>query len=64
MRYYQHGETGRLVKVEADILLNPNNWIELNKEQYENAKELHPPTGGSNVQNPSEYKSQEERVKE
>ena len=33
MRYWQHDETGRLLKV--DVQMSPSKWTELTKEQYE-----------------------------
>jgi len=70
MRYWQHGETGRLLAI--DLQMASIHWIEITKEQYEERlnetgdcpagtdwvsqlEELHPPTGGSNVQKPSDY---------
>lgn len=38
MRYWQHGETGRLIKV--DVPMAPSNWIELTEEQYNEAVEV------------------------
>lgn len=35
MRYWQHNETGRLLKI--DVQMAPRNWTELTKEQYEEA---------------------------
>jgi hypothetical protein len=40
MRYWQHGETGRLLKVQADVPLNPNNWIEITEDQYIEAERI------------------------
>ena len=36
MRYWQHGETGRLLAI--DIQMAPSKWVELTKEQYEEAE--------------------------
>jgi len=33
MRYWQHDETGRLLKI--DIQMAPSKWNEITKEQYE-----------------------------
>ncbi len=35
MRYWQHNETGRLLKI--DIQMAPRNWTQITKEQYEEA---------------------------
>lgn len=35
MRYWQHGETGRLLKI--DVQMSTYTWIEITKEQYEEA---------------------------
>jgi len=37
MKYYQHGETGRVVATEAELI---GEWYEIEKDQYEDA--LHP----------------------
>ena len=36
MRYWQHGETGKLLKI--DVQMAPSNWIELTEEQYQEAE--------------------------
>lgn len=38
MRYWQHKETGRLLKV--DVQMAPSNWSEMTKEQYEEAERI------------------------
>jgi hypothetical protein len=35
MRYWQHGETGRLLKI--DVQMSTYTWVEITKEQYEDA---------------------------
>jgi hypothetical protein len=35
MRYWQHGETGRLLKI--DVQMSTYTWVEITKEQYEEA---------------------------
>lgn len=35
MRYWQHNETGRLLKI--DVQMAPAHWTEITKEQYEEA---------------------------
>lgn len=35
MRYWQHNETGRLLR--ATVQMVPHNWTEITKEQYEKA---------------------------
>ncbi len=36
MRYWQHNETGRLLKI--DIQMAPSTWVEITKEEYEEAE--------------------------
>lgn len=38
MRYWQHGETGRLLKI--NLQMAPSNWTEITKEQYEEAERI------------------------
>lgn len=38
MRYWQHIETGRLLKI--DVLMIPEKWTEITKEQYDIANEI------------------------
>jgi len=38
MRYWQHGETGRLLKI--NVPMAPIHWVEITKEQYEDAERI------------------------
>lgn len=44
MRYWQHGETGRVVATETELV---GEWYEIEAEQYEEA--LHPLTPANTV---------------
>ena len=35
MRYWQHGETGRLLRI--DVQMAPSKWVEITEEEYNNA---------------------------
>lgn len=35
MRYWQHGETGRLLKV--DVQMVPDRWVEITEDEYNQA---------------------------
>ena len=38
MRYWQHNETGRLLKV--DLQMAPSNWTEISEEEYKEAERI------------------------
>jgi len=38
MRYWQHGETGRLLAI--DLQMAPSNWTEITEEQYLEAERI------------------------